>query len=56
MQSDQPNNPDLSSALFQIYVMQEYLCDKGSWGDYSDWSINNVERLAAEYRELADAQ
>jgi hypothetical protein len=42
-------NPDLQRALVQIAIMQEYLCDRGIVGDYSDWLLINAKRLAAEY-------
>jgi hypothetical protein len=49
-------NPDLRRALFQIYMMQEYLCAKRIWDDYSDWALANAKRLAAENSECADVE
>jgi hypothetical protein len=45
-------NPDLQRALAQIAVMQEYLCDRGVWVDYSEWLLAKRLRVLRHHQAL----
>ncbi len=43
-------DPRLGEAMAQIKRMQDFLCERGLFGEYQDWTLRNSSRLLDEER------